>query len=314
MSLVVWIRETGWVAWVQIVLLLGGLAWSVVCAALLGMRWRVPAIVACAPLVATPLVGAVAGSFAGRTLDGVIRSADPAQRAVLMAAGTAEILHGAVMLAVVVPSAMILGLGAAAGGVRPPRGWGAPVVAFLLTALLAILPFADLFYNASAGGVVLRVLLYGLGVIPVTMSMVNNGMQTNGKEASATAGFALFSLVTATELAVDSTAWIDVFSAIANADPSSKATILQGAAAEIGARGWLGNVRIGLSLAVLLLGVFRGVAQPTEEEILAGNFNPSPARTLASVATLAGPLFWIMAILALDPSGTMAKLTAFYLK
>ncbi|MBM4366614.1 MAG: hypothetical protein FJ102_10405, partial [Deltaproteobacteria bacterium] len=200
------VADAGWVGWVQVIACVLGLLWTLVCAVLLGMKWKVPAVLSTAPLGLHALLVIVGAMVGGSALESAV-DVDPAQRATLYAYGIAQVLAGGTLAAVALPSAALLGLGGAAGGARAPRGYGAPVIAFLACGLAALLPLGGLFFYASVYLVLAKVLLLGMGAVPVAMSLLGNGQNSNARESSVTTSIAYFSLAAALELVDRSSGW-----------------------------------------------------------------------------------------------------------
>ncbi len=299
--------EAGWVGWVQVATCVLGLLWTLVCAVLLGLKWKVPAVLATAPLALHALLVIVSAMVGGSAIDSVV-GLDASQRATVYAYGIAQVLAGGALAAVVLPSAMLLGLGGAAGGARAPRGYGAPVVAFLACGLAAILPLGGLFFYASVPFAVAKLLLLGMGAFPVALSLLGNGQNSNARESSVATTIAYFSVAAALELADRSSSWLKVFSAIANADPEAKATLMVAAAEEIASVSRFGWMSLALAFVPILAAVLRPAAELSEEELMTGQVNPSGFRIIGTGLALVVPLLWFAALLAADPSAAMLKM------
>ncbi|MDP2310425.1 MAG: hypothetical protein Q8P18_30690 [Pseudomonadota bacterium] len=303
------VEDTGWVAWVQLAAFGFGLLWTLVCAVLLALRWKVPAALPTAFLGVHALI-VIAGSVGGASVFESAASASASERVMSMAMGIAQAMGSATLALVVVPAAALLALGGMAGGVRAPRSYFAPVVAFLLCGLAAILPLGGLFMYVPMPTVGLKVLLYGLFVIPVALSLLCNGQDTNGREASISTTMAFMSVVAATELASVAMAWGHVLSAIASVDASQKSALLTQAGLEIAGPANLGWASFAISLVVVLIAVFRPSLPPTDDEIMSGRANPSSLRGAGVFFSFAVPVAWVVARIAADPTGLVTALVA----
>jgi hypothetical protein len=293
------LREAGWVAWVQLAVLALGVFWALVCAVLLGMRWKVPAALSTAVLGLHAFLVIVGVSWA--TSSAGAAGGDPAQRATMLAMAVSGAVASGALALCALPSAMLLALGGMAGGVRGPRAFVAPVFVLLACGLAALLPLGGLVVHASLPWVLVKVLVYGGGVIPVAASLLGAGMDTNGRESAVAATIAYFSAVAATELASVSMSWAQVFGAIANVDPEQRGALLRVAAEEIASASSFGWASILLALVAVLVAAFRPALPPTEEEIMNGKANPSALRALGTIFALAVPAIWLVALYSADP-------------
>lgn len=301
--------ELGVLGWVQLAACLLGLVWTLACTVMLGLRWKVPAVLSTAPLSLHATLVVVAATLGGLDADAA-SGVDPAQRATLLAAGASQVIFAGVLGAVAVPSAMLLALGGAAGGVRAPRSYGAPAVAFLACGLAALAPLGGIFNHASLGVVFAKVLLYGGGALPVALSLLGNGQNTNARESSVAASIAFFSVVAGTELCTRSYDWARTFAAVAGAGVDAKGELLTAAAAEIDAVARFGWVSLALATVPLLVAVLRPAAALTEDEVMNGPVNPSGWRIIGTGLALVVPLLWFAATLSADPSGLFARIAS----
>ncbi len=299
--------EIGLVGWLQVAACLLGLLWTLVCAVLLGLRWKVSAVLSTAPLAlhaVLVILGATMGGMAAQS----VAELPADMRAMSYAMGLTQVMGAGMVGIVAVPSGMLLALGGAAGGVRAPRAFGAPVLAFLACGLAALLPLGGLFNGATMPWVVFKVLVYGAGAVPVALSLLGNGQNTNARESSVAAAIAYFTVVASVELADSSSTWLKVFSALANADAESKSTLLAAGSSEVAAIARFGWFSLALAAAPLLAAVLRPAAALTEEEVMNGQVNPSGIRIIGTGLALVVPLLWFAATLSADPSGLLAKL------
>lgn len=301
-------REAGFIAWFQLFGLFAGGLWALVCGGLLAARWKVPPIVGVLPLGLVPFT-AILGTWAGQSsIDAALGNVEPSQRAMLLAAGVAELLAQGWFGLVAVPAALLLGFGGLAAGIRAPRAWGMPAGVFLLLGLVALLPVLGFFWGASPAWVIGRVLLYGLAVIPVALSTANAHPASNGPEGGVTATLAFASVVAATELACLSASWASGFGALATVDPEQRATVLSFLQTEVGAQTNLAWVLLLLASLPAFFAVFRSGPTLTEEEILAGHAGAAPGRSAGRLLALGVILLWFGAFLAFDASDALATI------
>lgn len=298
-------RDAGPMAFVQLALFFGGGLWALVCAVLLAMRWKVPPVVAIAPLVAPPLLVTLGAAFAEGEVTAALALVDPAQRATLLAAGVAESLAQGWFGVLAVPVAFLLAVGGLAAGVRAPRAWGTPALVFLAAGLTALLPVLGLFYGASVPGVIARVVAYGVCVIPLALATASAHPKGNGPEGGVVAAAAWVTLVGASELAVQTSAWTQGFSALAYVSPENRDAIVKVMVEEVGTQSTLGWTVFALAAVPLVACAVRSGPEPTEEEILAGDASPSPWRTLGRFLALATWPAWAFALLSIDASETL---------
>lgn len=302
-------REAGVFGFLQLGHFFAGGLWALVCAVLLAMRKRVPPVIAIAPLLVAPLLATIGAMVADSQISAALVNADPAQRATLMAAGMAETLAQGWFALLAVPIAMLLGVAGLSAGVRAPRAWGVPVLVFLVATFTAVLPVAGLFYGASPPSVLARVMLYGLGAVPLALATVCAHPKGNGPEGGMVAASAWVSVIAASELAALSSGWSAGFRALAYADAEQKATLLGHLSTEMGGQATLAWVIFALSAVPALVCAMRSGPEPTEEEIMAGEASPSPWRSVGRFVALAVWPAWAFAFLSLDPSAAIAALT-----
>lgn len=306
------LQDAGWVAWIQLAAIVFGVLWTLVCAVLLGLRKKVPPVLSAGFLGLHALL-VVLGAFSGATmLTEASAAVDPAQRSMLHAMAVSRGLTSAALAVAVIPSALLLSLGGMAGGVRAPRRFIAPVLAFLACGAAALLPIGGLLMDATLATVAIKVLLYGAGAIPVAASLLCAGQDTNGRESAMAATIAFFCVVASVELAAPSFEWMRAFSAVAHADTAQKGTILRYAAEEIGGPAALGWGSIALAGVPMLIAALRPSLPLTEEEILGGRVGMSPGRTMGLVLGFGVPLLWLLARLLADPTDAMSGLMAMY--
>lgn len=302
------VQAAGVAGYVQVFGLFAGTFWALVCTVFLALRWRVPPVIATVPLVLPALV-AIGGAMWGEaTIANALVFASADMRAVLTARGVAEVLSNGLLALLALPAAMLLGLGGLAAGIRAPRAWGLPVGTFLLTGFVALLPLVGFFYGVEAGLIIPRVLVYGLGVVPVALALANGHPAHNGPEGGMNAAAAFACVVGASELAALSFGWQAGFIELASVQTGRKAEVLGALAAELGGRSTLAWLILLLAGLPSVFAAFRGGPTLTAEEILAGYANASPWRGLGRFLGLGVWLAWALAMVALDPSDSFAQL------
>jgi hypothetical protein len=205
------------------------------------------------------------------------------------------------MLALAIPSAMLLGLGAAIGGARGSRSYGAPVAAFLIGGLIAVFPLSELLSEGSFGSIALRLLMYGAGAIVVTVSMFGNDGRFGAREASMTAALSFFVVVAASEIAVSSSEWVAVFRALAVMSNETRAEMGQ-FLDPIRSRGTLRWVSMFLAILPVIVAWLRPPAERTEEQLLNERDPETPMRGAAHFLALGLIPLWLAAAWTADVS------------
>jgi hypothetical protein len=306
------IRESGGFGLVLMFGLLAGPLWAVVCAGLLAAKWRVPPVVSTVPLVLTPLLAAMGGVVAQMQIDEALVHVDASQKATLLAVGIAETLSLGMLGTTVLPSAILLGMGGLVAGIRAPRAWGIPAITFLFAGLVALFPAVGLVWHADAIGVIGRVFVYGLAVLPLMLATASGHPGKNAPEGGVTAAAAFFATVASLELAQLSQAWRLVFQALAHVSPESKRELLAVGIAETDPLGTLAWVTVLLAAVPLLVTAFRPSPTLTEEEIMAGLAGESPWRGVGRVLALGVPAAWLIAMFSLDPVDVLQRIAALF--
>lgn len=301
-------RTAGVFAHLQVVVFLGGALWAFACAVFLGLRWRVPPLLATAPLFLVPLVVAVGATFGYAEATDAAGQSDPAARATLMAAGLSGGMSQGWFGLLAVPVAGLFGVGGLAAGIRGPREWGAPALVFAVALLTALLPIAGLFADVPLPLVAARVLLYGLGVVPLALATANAHRAGNGPEGGMVAAAAWVAVVGAGELATLTYGWVQGFQALAYVDPASRAALVETMSSEMGDQGTLAWIVFTLSAVPALICALRSGPEATEAEILAGDASPSPMRSLGRILAFGVWPLWAFAIAATSPAAVLVTM------
>ncbi len=302
-------QETGWGAYLQLGLLFLGLFWALICTVLLAMRWKVPALVATMPLGLHALGAIVAMTAAQSMTLEAVKNVDPSVRAAILAAGMAEGLGNGLMLALAIPSAMLLGLGAAIGGARGSRSFGAPVAAFLVGGLIAVFPAAELLYEGSFGAVGLRLILYGAGVIVVTMALLGNDGKFGAREASMTAALSFFVVVAASEIALSASEWGTMFRGMAAMSGEARGMMAE-YLAPTHSRATLRWVSMFLAILPVIVAWLRPSVERTEEQTLNEPDPETPMRGAAHFLALGLIPLWLAVAWTADVSEQVEKALA----
>ena len=303
------LTEAGWMGWVQVGLLAGGLVWALVCVVLLGLKVKVPPVIAVAPLLAHAVVVAAGGSWFSRLVSGAHGLA-PDQRSSWIATGVSGMLSHGVLAAAAIPTAFLLLLGGVFAGARGRRKWGAAVLVFVVGGGVALVPLGSLLSHGELALAAGRFVVYGLAVLPLAASMIGAHPNDNSREGGIVAAAAFATLVGACEIVVFSSSWERVFSAIAMADTASRVKLLEAGAAEIAALQTYTWVALVLASIPGFVALFRPPAELTDEEIMSSVTSPSAVRWFGGALALAVPVAWAIALLCVDPAGIMAMIVA----
>lgn len=251
------IRDMGVAFWFVAIAM--GVAWALtsVLLFLAGRGMRIPAAITvfCAAL---PWAAGVAGVSLGmsRVADAVV-NADPSMRAMLVAAGISEATHARLLGAIMASgflAAVAFGLAFAALGQRAPRRSMAALAIGLVVSLplLGIAAFGALGSELgvlSVGSAIL--LLAGLGaVLAVALGAAGAGAdEPHGRSGALAASVPIAAglAILAACAAAMSVALIEIFGAIALADPGSRGSLIGRAAMELSPLAW--TMKLGLPLA-----------------------------------------------------------------
>lgn len=301
-------RDAGVFSWFHLLLAGGGLLWALIVAVLLGLRWKVPPFFGAAPLAAVPFLLIVGSWWSNRSIESALGGAEPATRATLLAAGLSELLNQAVLPLLSLPTAMLLGLGALAAGLRAPRRWGAVVGVFLIAGLTALLPLSGFFLYADAVWVLVTTGILGLGVLPLALSFAHNHPAHNGPEAGITAAAAWLNVVATLPLAMTTSSWSRGFAALANVDPAQRGKIVTALTEEVGAFTTVAWLMLVLGAIPLAIAAFRPAPELTEEEVMRGDGRATPWRSLGGVLVVGLWVLWLIAWLSLDPSSALTRI------
>ena len=302
-------QESGWGAYLQLGLVTVALPWTLICAVLLAMRWKVPALIATMPLGLHALAALVALSAAQSNTVAAVRTVDASARAALLAQGMAEALGTGVLLAFVLPSAMVVGLGGAIGGVRGSRSFGAPVLAFLVCGLIAVFPVAELLYEGSIASIGLRLLMYGTGAVVVTASMLGNDGKVGARESSLSTALSFFVVVSACEIVVGSMEWRQLFSALAGMSGEGRAAMAE-YLEPTHTRTTLRWVAMFLAIVPVIIAWLRPSVERTEEQMLNEPDPETPLRGAAHLFALGLIPLWLAVAWSADVSEQVEKALA----
>ena len=305
-------QEAGAFGWLLLFGMVAGGLWAFVSAVLLALKWRVPPVLSALPLLLTPLTAAVGAVAAQGSIDAAVAGVEPAYKATILAAGTAELLALALLTTTVLPAALLLGMGGLVAGIRAPRAWGVPAVSFFFAILVAFLPSLGLVWSASVPWAVARTLVYGAAAIPLALATSSGHPGKNGPEGGVTAAAAFVATVASMELAYVASCWRDLFGALAAVSPDDKVAMLTTGSASVSLFGTLAWVAVGCASVPLLVTAFRPAPTLTEEEILAGLAGESPWRGVGRVLALGVPVAWGIALLALDPTEVLQRIATSY--
>lgn len=301
-------RDAGVFSWFHLLLAGGGLLWALIVAVLLALRWKVPPFLGTAPLAAVPFLLIVGAWWSNRGIEAALGGAEPSTRATLLAAGLSELLNQAVMPLLSLPTAILLGLGGLAAGVRAPRRWGAVVGIFLLAGLTAILPLSGFFLYGDTMWVLITTGVLVLGVLPLALSFAHNHPAHNGPEAGITAAAAWLNVVATLPLAMTTSSWSRGFAALASVDPAQRGKIVTALTEEVGAFSTVAWLMLVLGAIPLAVAVFRPAPELTEEEVMRGDGRATPWRSLGGVLVIGLWVLWLIAWISLDPSSQLTRI------
>ncbi|HNC96486.1 MAG TPA: hypothetical protein PKW90_10205 [Myxococcota bacterium] len=303
-------REAGWGAYVQLGLFMVALVWTLVCTVLLGMRWKVPAFIATIPLGLHAL-GAIAALSASQSIIlTATKNVDGATRAMLVAQGMSEGLGNGVLLGLAIPSAMLLGLGGAIGGARGSRSYGPPVIAFLVCGLIAVFPVAELLYEGSILSIGTRLLLYGVGAIIVTVSLLGNDGKVGARESSLSAALSFFVVVSAAEIVASSMECRELFAVLAGVSREGRAEFMGGLMEPVHGRTTLRWVSMFLAIIPVIVAWLRPSTERTEEQLLNEPDPETPMRGAGHFLALGLIPLWLAAAWSADVSEQVEKALA----
>lgn len=249
---------------------------------LLGLRWKVPPVLATFPLGVQSLLGLAGTAWMMSKLDLALKNVDAEQHLVLQVAGTSESYAGYVLGAAAIPAACVLLLGASVGGMRGKKSWGASVGAFLVMGLVSLLPISALAsvsgeWRDFVEGAVVRLLLYGMLGLGVSMSAAGNDSKSGAPESNISGALAAFFAIATFETA--SRAWdcYSFFRAVASAAPESRNALLS--VLSTWASTWpIRSFTIFFALLPVAISLFRSPAPLSDEEVLSQPDPNTPLR------------------------------------